>query len=283
MHELWHVLLAHTRLYARPTPAHNVAFDAIINAGLARQHPAPEYLEFFERLNPPDVFPGAAPAACRSDGPTSRSTRRSAPAGRRDILQALYPPPGGPAFEPTYEEILQLLDRRRTRRRRAAGARRQRQAAARRRCSATTRNAPVSSATRPRPTTTCSATWSAASSRRGRRRRSRWAVETQGATSPTTWGAVARSRRSHDVRQAFAAVLRRSLGTSSRRPSGGGPASRCRPWPARACCRTRATGSHPHGACSGPRPRSGRSPARRERTCRRRPPPRTSTSTSQVR
>ena len=29
MHELWHVILAHTRLYPRVTPAHNVAFDAI--------------------------------------------------------------------------------------------------------------------------------------------------------------------------------------------------------------------------------------------------------------
>ena len=36
MHELWHVLLAHTRLYPRTTPVRNVAFDAVINAGLAR-------------------------------------------------------------------------------------------------------------------------------------------------------------------------------------------------------------------------------------------------------
>src|SRR6266550_375739 len=57
MHELWHVLLAHTRLYARPTPAHNIAFDAIINAGLARQHPTPEYLVFFEQFNSADEFP----------------------------------------------------------------------------------------------------------------------------------------------------------------------------------------------------------------------------------
>src|SRR5262245_30539096 len=35
MHELWHVLLGHTTLYPRPTTAHNIAFDAIINAGLA--------------------------------------------------------------------------------------------------------------------------------------------------------------------------------------------------------------------------------------------------------
>ena len=58
MHELWHVLLGHTTLYARPTEAHNIAFDAIINAGLARQHPEAAYRGFFEALNPVDSFPG---------------------------------------------------------------------------------------------------------------------------------------------------------------------------------------------------------------------------------
>ena len=58
MHELWHVLLGHTTLYARPTAAHNIAFDAIINAGLARQHPEAAYRGFFESLNPVDSFPG---------------------------------------------------------------------------------------------------------------------------------------------------------------------------------------------------------------------------------
>ena len=54
---LWHVLLAHTRLYPRPTTAHNIAFDAIINAGLSRRFPGREYRGFFERLYPADEFP----------------------------------------------------------------------------------------------------------------------------------------------------------------------------------------------------------------------------------
>src|SRR5512145_2705921 len=58
MHELWHIILAHTRLYPRVTPLHNIAFDAIINAGLARQFPGPEFRGFFDALNPADVFPG---------------------------------------------------------------------------------------------------------------------------------------------------------------------------------------------------------------------------------
>ena len=58
MHELWHVILAHTRLYPRPTGAHNIAFDAVINAGLAREFPGPEYRGFFEAVNPAETFPG---------------------------------------------------------------------------------------------------------------------------------------------------------------------------------------------------------------------------------
>ena len=109
MHELWHVLLAHTRLYARPTRAHNVAFDAIINAGLARQHPAPEYLEFFERLNLPDVFPTLLlrPPIGWPERPQYPTV---GPNGTVDVLRALYPPPDGAVFEPTYDEILQLLE-----------------------------------------------------------------------------------------------------------------------------------------------------------------------------
>ena len=34
LHEIHHVLLGHTRLFPRPTPAHNLAFDAVINAVL---------------------------------------------------------------------------------------------------------------------------------------------------------------------------------------------------------------------------------------------------------
>ena len=47
MHELYHVLLGHTRLYTRSTPAANWAFDCIINAQLCRLHPSVEYTSFF--------------------------------------------------------------------------------------------------------------------------------------------------------------------------------------------------------------------------------------------
>lgn len=47
MHELHHVLLGHTRLFPRFTPAHNVAFDAVINALLCLRFPQAAYTSFF--------------------------------------------------------------------------------------------------------------------------------------------------------------------------------------------------------------------------------------------
>lgn len=47
MHELHHVLLGHTRLFPRATHAHNLAFDALINAMLVLRFPAQAYRSFF--------------------------------------------------------------------------------------------------------------------------------------------------------------------------------------------------------------------------------------------
>lgn len=69
LHELHHVLLGHTRLFKRMSPAHNFAFDVVINAMLCRRNPAPEWTALFRRmyaydrypellLRPPDGFPG---------------------------------------------------------------------------------------------------------------------------------------------------------------------------------------------------------------------------------
>jgi hypothetical protein len=111
MHELWHVILAHTRLYPRATIAQNVAFDAVINAGLAHELPAPEYRGFFEALNPPDRFPGLLlrppigwPGRPRYAVP--------GPRGTRDLLKRLYPAGHHlPKQLPTYAEILELIQR----------------------------------------------------------------------------------------------------------------------------------------------------------------------------
>ena len=47
MHELHHVLLGHTRLFPRVTPAHNLAFDAVVNALLCARFPEEAYTSFF--------------------------------------------------------------------------------------------------------------------------------------------------------------------------------------------------------------------------------------------
>ena len=57
MHELYHVILGHTRLFEHPTPASNIVFDAIINSLLSHEFPEPEYTSFFQKLNPWESFP----------------------------------------------------------------------------------------------------------------------------------------------------------------------------------------------------------------------------------
>lgn len=110
MHELWHVLLAHTSLYPRVTQAQNIAFDAIINAGLMRQFNKPSYMGFFDKLNPPDQFPHLLlrPPVGWPDNP--QYPDGIGPSGTGRILRQLYPMPGPfkPAM-PFYDEILSLI------------------------------------------------------------------------------------------------------------------------------------------------------------------------------
>jgi hypothetical protein len=111
MHELWHVILAHTRLYPRATLAHNIAFDAIINAALARQFCAPEYRGFFEAINPADKFPSCL-LRPPVGWPTHPEYTEVGPPGTRRLLERLYPPNNVDRWvPPLYEEILNLLRR----------------------------------------------------------------------------------------------------------------------------------------------------------------------------
>jgi hypothetical protein len=59
MHELFHVLLGHTRLFERITPAQNFAFDAVINAQLCLLFPAPASTALFRDLYAADRLPWA--------------------------------------------------------------------------------------------------------------------------------------------------------------------------------------------------------------------------------
>ncbi|MFW5709163.1 MAG: DUF2201 family putative metallopeptidase [Chloroflexota bacterium] len=109
MHELWHILLAHTRLTPHMTPAHNIAFDAIINAELMRVFRSPDFMGFFDRINPPDKFPHCLlrPPVGWPDKPEYSDI---GPPGTKELLKRLYPPGHFNRHSmPLYEEILRLL------------------------------------------------------------------------------------------------------------------------------------------------------------------------------
>lgn len=91
MHELWHVMMAHTSLYPRVTQAQNIAFDAIINSSLSRRFYTPEYMGFFDILNPPDKFPHLLlrPPMGWPDNP--QYPDNVGPLGTARILRQLYP------------------------------------------------------------------------------------------------------------------------------------------------------------------------------------------------
>lgn len=59
MHELYHVILGHTRLFSRATKVHNIIFDAVINALLCSLFPKQEFTSFFTDYYPADKMPFA--------------------------------------------------------------------------------------------------------------------------------------------------------------------------------------------------------------------------------
>lgn len=109
MHELWHVMLAHTRMYPRMTPVQNIAFDAIINAGLMREFSTPEYSGFFDVINPADKFPSCLlrPPVGWPHDPQYPDV---GPQGTKDMIRRLYPRNNVRLYDmPLYEEVLALL------------------------------------------------------------------------------------------------------------------------------------------------------------------------------
>ena len=116
MHELHHVLLGHTRLFTRPTPAHNLAFDAVINAMLVARFPQQAYTSFFTNLY------GAETAALRLLAPPATPATRGPGAARACTTRSTSPP------DVTAQEVFEQISRH-------AGERRDRRVDG---CSATT-------------------------------------------------------------------------------------------------------------------------------------------------
>lgn len=105
LHELYHVILGHTRLFPRLTVAHNIAFDAVINSMLCRQFPDAAYVSFFTKLNGARQFPGRL-LRPPTGWPRSSVAASDASAQERALMTLLYGPNAGTA---TYREILDLL------------------------------------------------------------------------------------------------------------------------------------------------------------------------------
>jgi hypothetical protein len=104
LHELFHVLLGHTRMLHVATPLQNWAFDAVINAHLCNLLPGPAHTALFRGLYRPDLFPEALlrpPEGWRT--PQVRWALRGAPG---EVHRALYTESSA-----TYEELFHLMER----------------------------------------------------------------------------------------------------------------------------------------------------------------------------
>ena len=104
LHELFHVLLGHTRLYERVTPAQNWAFDAVINAHLCQLLLDPARTALFRACYRADRVPEALLRPPEGWGTPRVSWRLAGPA--LEAHQALYC-----ERSTTYDELLELVER----------------------------------------------------------------------------------------------------------------------------------------------------------------------------
>ena len=109
MHELHHVLLGHTTLFPRATPADNLIFDALINALLCRMFPNAAYTSFFTEFYRDDRFPECLLRPPSKWRPAERATRPPALATKelqvvRGVYRALYSETGA-----THDDLYHVL------------------------------------------------------------------------------------------------------------------------------------------------------------------------------
>ena len=95
MHELYHVILGHTRLFPRATEVRNIVFDAVINAILCSLFPNPEFTSFFTDYYPSDRMPFAL----------LRPKGKETPPEAEKALQLLY----GGSDTGTYYDVYEAL------------------------------------------------------------------------------------------------------------------------------------------------------------------------------
>ncbi len=96
MHELYHVILGHTRLFPRATKVRNIVFDAVINALLCSLFPKPEFISFFT-----DYYP-----SCKMPFALLRPKGEGTPPKARKALNLLYDTSGTGTYHDVYEALL---------------------------------------------------------------------------------------------------------------------------------------------------------------------------------
>lgn len=96
MHELYHVILGHTRLFPRSTEVRNIVFDAVINALLCSLFPRPEFTSFFTDYYPSRKMPFAL----------LRPKGEGTPTEARNALDLLYDSYGAGTYHDVYEALL---------------------------------------------------------------------------------------------------------------------------------------------------------------------------------
>ena len=101
LHELHHVALGHTRLFARVNPAENWAFDCVINAQLCRLYPEPHHTALFRRSYRADAMPEAL---LRPPEGWRTSQEHWLPGQAGDVHRALYS-----ETSVTYADLYRLL------------------------------------------------------------------------------------------------------------------------------------------------------------------------------
>lgn len=98
MHELFHLILGHTRLFPRVTDIDNIVFDAVINSMLCRMYPEDVFTSFFSGYYADSVFPdcllrppaGWKPTEIPDDVPVPPALLAEHMSYPADVYQALY-------------------------------------------------------------------------------------------------------------------------------------------------------------------------------------------------
>ena len=106
-HELYHLILGHTRLFQRSTLIRNLAFDAVINAMLCRQFPHQVYTSFFMSINDWTSFP--ARLLRPPPGWPAMDAVWKLPRDEQSLFEMLY---GADEKNLTYHDVFKLLIKR---------------------------------------------------------------------------------------------------------------------------------------------------------------------------